>query len=343
MFFRKKLKDPFKGIQACLQKRDYEGALDWFETLLARDPQNTKVRIRFADTLVLAGNPVGAVEQLHMVADQLVEKGFIIRAIAISKRIFQIDPRQTDVHEKLAKMTEERLNLSQGGSHLEGVLTEPGEAVLQKIDKTDQFSTFPTERPEAFSELEVGVNMSVESRDSLPAVDSVTQAGEPDSEIIDSLREDIDLIIGDVNSSKLGEIERESEPPTHIPLFSDLTTQEFIEVALVLNCRLFKAGETVVREGDSGNSMFIVSTGEVRASVNRDGKQQLVARLRDGDFFGEMAVLSGKPRTATVIAVKNTEVLVLSRDNLQKICSRHPNVEEKIRIAYNERLANKNT
>ena len=84
--------------------------------------------------------------------------------------------------------------------------------------------------------------------------------------------------------------------------------------------------------------MFIVSTGEVRATGDRDGQQLPVATLRDGDFFGEMAVLSGEPRTATVTAVKNTEVLELSRENLREICSRHPHVEAKIRLAYDERV-----
>jgi cAMP-dependent protein kinase regulator len=128
-------------------------------------------------------------------------------------------------------------------------------------------------------------------------------------------------------------------PPTHIPLFSDLTTQEFIAVALLLSRRVAKVGEQIVREGDPGDSMFIVSTGEVRATVLRGGQQVSVATLRDGDFFGEMAVLSGEPRTATVTAVKATELLELSREHLREIESRHPEVEAKIRLAYDERIA----
>ena len=108
MVFRKKRKDPFKEIQSCLQKRDYKGALDWFNTLLQKDPKNTQIRLRFADTLVLAGSKTEAVKQLRIVADELADKGFMIRAIAINKKILQIDPRQSDVHEKLAAMKEER-------------------------------------------------------------------------------------------------------------------------------------------------------------------------------------------------------------------------------------------
>ena len=87
-------------------------------------------------------------------------------------------------------------------------------------------------------------------------------------EDIDSL---IDSIIDDVGSSAKGEEEIEHEPPTHIPLFSDLTTAEFVDVALLLMRRVAKAGEVIVNEGDPGESMFIISTGEVRATVNKDG------------------------------------------------------------------------
>ena len=74
MAFRKKRKDPFKEIQSCLQKRDYKGALDWFNTLLRKDPKNTQIRLRFADTLVLAGSKREAVKQLRVVADELADK-----------------------------------------------------------------------------------------------------------------------------------------------------------------------------------------------------------------------------------------------------------------------------
>ena len=119
-------------------------------------------------------------------------------------------------------------------------------------------------------------------------------------EDIDSL---IDSIIDDVGSSAIGEQPTEDEPPTHIPLFSDLTTPEFIDVALLLVRRVLKVGEQAMLEGDPGDSMFIISTGEVRATVERDGRQVPVATFRDGDFFGEMAVLLGEPRTATVTRI----------------------------------------
>jgi len=452
MAFRKKRKDPFKEIQSCLQKRDYKGALDWFNTLLQKDPKNTQIRLRFADTLVLAGSKKEAVKQLRVVADELAEKGFMIRAIAINKKILQIDPRQTDVQEKLAAMKEERSSPAPGLSLAEA-LTQPDAPIRRASEETPTPAPAPTptppppreDLPQTLPDLEESMAMEFGDTGEMPApapspealepepvteapldadpsfteapielgagpepepepepeivtvdahteepaielsfddieeppsspeivlevdqpeevsVEEVDVAGEeleviefeaesePDiaaegsdplvgllGEDIDSL---IDSIIVDVGNSAVGEQPTQDEPATHIPLFSDLTTPEFIDVALLLVRRVLNVGEQVVLEGDPGDSMFIISTGEVRATVERDGRQVPVATLRDGDFFGEMAVLSGEPRTATVTAVKSTEVLELSRDNLREICSRHPHVEAKIRLAYDERMA----
>ena len=451
MAFRKKKQDPFHEIQACLQRRDYKSALDWFNTLLQKDPKNTQIRLRFADTLVLAGSKREAVKQFRVVADELAEKGFMIRAIAINKKILQLDPSQTDVHQKLAAMNEERstdsasraalsellhrpsdlprrtatapppkdapppaslpkLSLEESmamefgdGHDLSGASESPIEEVeiveeiepvvtsepkapateefaggFELVDEatpaapparafTDEAPTF-AEEPVVFTdsaaeeeeeeeieiftidadasegagELSFGgveevevIELDVESEPALAAGGAESLIGAL-GEDIDSL---IDSIIDDIGSSAKGAAPAREPPPTHIPLFSDLTTSEFIAVALLLVRRVAKVGEVIVREGDPGESMFIVSTGEVRATILRDGRQAPVATMRDGDFFGEMAVLSGEPRTATVTAVKSTELLELSREHLSEICARHPHVEAKIRLAYDERVS----
>jgi CRP-like cAMP-binding protein len=140
-----------------------------------------------------------------------------------------------------------------------------------------------------------------------------------------------------VGSSVSGTAPPPPKAATRIPLFSDLTADEFVDVAIMLVRRSEKAGTVIVTEGDPGDSMFIVSTGEVEATREQDGETVKLATLSDGDFFGEMAVLSGEPRTATVTVVKNTELLELSRSDLNTICSRHPEVEAKLRLAYDER------
>jgi hypothetical protein len=477
MAARKKGKEPFREIQARLQKRDYKGALGWFQTLLEKEKKNTQIRLRYADTLVLAGSKNEAIKQYRIVADELAESGFMIRAIAINKKIVQLDPRQSDVHQKLAAQNEAR---SKGRSAAMAQLasaitsdpamdgppsvespppTEPSppptskeaeppatptmsledslamefgesahgsrppepsapveeepveeieisteeEQILEPIEE-EEAPVVPTagkeeeieivldsssppglaqEEPQEFeivSDEEGAPSFSqepvLESEPTLESeedatervLESVAEEGEEGEEgpevefeietepeaaadgaapLVGILGEDIDSlidsIIDDVGSSAGGAPPPPppaGDTPGGIPLFSQLTMQEFIDVAVVLDRRSVAVGTVIVKEGDPGDSMFIVSTGEVDATVEEDGGPVKVASFHDGDFFGEMAVLSGEPRTATVTAAKNTELLELSRENLLKIFSKHPEVEAKIRLAYDERAMN---
>src|SRR5512145_1802703 len=143
MAFRKKKQDPFLEIQACLQRRDYKSALDWFNTLLQKDPKNTQIRLRFADTLVLAGSKREAVKQFRVVADELAEKGFMIRAIAINKKILQLDPSQTDVHQKLASMNEERSTETSSRAALQRLLHKPTDPLKRSSDAPTQRALVP--------------------------------------------------------------------------------------------------------------------------------------------------------------------------------------------------------
>jgi hypothetical protein len=636
MAFLKRSKDPFKAIQACLQKRDYKGALVWFDPLLKKDAKNTQIRLRYADTLVLAGSKREAIRQYRIVADELAEAGFMIRAIAISKKIVQLDPTQSDVHQKLAQMNEERSKGTAAAAiplqaapvsedaHVEAstpevleapvegsapeVLEAPAEETVPEVleapveesvpevleapgveepipdvlevpqveeatpevveapqmeeatpdvvevqeepasvpdffdtpgeeevapseedssvsfDETPAAETAePTLTLEESMEMEFGetgradaaeeVSEAVDSEQvgevqedveftideveisegedqSAPAIEfdtpvepeptetaesvgfEVPEGGEPafaeeplafeedkaapiagedesvvapeaevslpseedaqidigeefplqpsadldvgaeaeshdlfdespekveeslevaaedaaagaaidvaesepdlfeqpdtemfevepegilagidtepeaaangESPLVGLLGDDIDSlvdsIIDDVVTSGSGQTQAPAAPAaTRIPLFSDLTAVEFVDVAIMLVRRAEKAGTMIVREGDPGDSMFIVSTGEVEATRGDGDEKVTLATLSDGDFFGEMAVLTGEPRTATVTTVKNTELLELSRNDLNTICSRHPEVEAKLRLAADER------
>ena len=141
---------------------------------------------------------------------------------------------------------------------------------------------------------------------------------------------------GDQASTDRGSLE---SADTHIPLFSHLAVDEYVEVLKLLSWRIVKAGEAVVRQGDPGHSMFIISSGRVEAAVDKGGRRQVISTLKDGDFFGEMALLAGGARSATVTALEGTELLELERDKLDQIFSRYPEIEAKLRLAAEERSA----
>jgi len=100
----------------------------------------------------------------------------------------------------------------------------------------------------------------------------------------------------------------------------------------------FEAGDVVVAEGAPGNSMFILTSGRVKAYVKTPkGKSMKVQEFEEGDFFGEIAVLTGKPRTATLTAAVDCECLELNRETLDEITKTHPGVREVLKKFQKER------
>ena len=100
---------------------------------------------------------------------------------------------------------------------------------------------------------------------------------------------------------------------------------------------VFAPGETVIRAGDPGSSMFVVHNGRVQVQVNDNGRHRTVATLNEGDFFGEMALFTGEPRTANVIAVEETEVLEIGHGAMKRIFETNPDLVESLSFIIAER------
>jgi putative ABC transport system ATP-binding protein len=98
-----------------------------------------------------------------------------------------------------------------------------------------------------------------------------------------------------------------------IELFKSLTPRQLTDVAEKMTKRHYAAGEPIIREGESGEEFFLVSDGEVEI----DRADHEIARLGPGEFFGEVALISGEPRNATVVAVGDVDTYVLGKDDFQ--------------------------
>ena len=128
------------------------------------------------------------------------------------------------------------------------------------------------------------------------------------------------------------------ELPT-IPLFSDLSKNAFIQLLEQMKMKNFGPSEVIIREGAVDDSMFIISHGKVKVTKTSDAGQEIVlAHLSDGAFFGEMALLSESPRTASVIAAEDTVLFEVSRDVLAKVIKNFPSVEGILNRFYRQRL-----
>ena len=113
-----------------------------------------------------------------------------------------------------------------------------------------------------------------------------------------------------------------------VELFSTLTEAERAELLAIARPVLYAAGEAVVRQGQPGRSLFVVMRGE--ASVTLSGTQGEVARLRAGDVFGEMSLLTGEERSATITAISDCDLLEIEADGFRRLVLTNPSVVERV-------------
>ncbi|MDP8959161.1 MAG: cyclic nucleotide-binding domain-containing protein [Actinomycetota bacterium] len=109
---------------------------------------------------------------------------------------------------------------------------------------------------------------------------------------------------------------------TGCPLFSRLKRRQLQALVSSAKQREFESGAAIVKEGDSGLGFYLILSGRVEV---RKGPRRL-RELGPGDFFGEMALLDGAPRSADVVAMEPTECLILTSWELHGVISTHPSV-----------------
>ncbi|MCA1816288.1 MAG: mechanosensitive ion channel family protein, partial [Acidobacteria bacterium] len=116
-----------------------------------------------------------------------------------------------------------------------------------------------------------------------------------------------------------------------VDIFAPLSPEELARLAAACESRTYAPGEPIIRAGAAGDSMFVIHRGgvEVRAQ-SADGKMRTVAALEEGAFFGEMALFTGAPRTANVIAKEETEVLEIGHRAMKRLFETNPDLVESL-------------
>jgi anion transporter len=111
----------------------------------------------------------------------------------------------------------------------------------------------------------------------------------------------------------------------NIPLFSGLSREDIAKVLGKLEEKTFDSGTKIFSQGDKGDSFYLIQSGAVQVVLEgAGGRSESIAVLGPQDWFGEMALLSGEPRSATIITVKNTVVWNLSRESWDELIEKHP-------------------
>jgi CRP-like cAMP-binding protein len=310
----RKLKDDAAEAAA---KGKLDAAADLYREAAEADPRDVAARQKLAEVLRRAGRTPEAIRAYRDVADGFGRGGLLIKAIAISKAILELDPGHVETQSTLAALYARK-------AEAEGARPPPRTVMVQARRAA------PDPTRSAFARIQVAAEeAAAEGLDEDVAVEAGPFAVE---------------VTGDEPLAfASAEPPRAAPPPApaqpRVPIFSDLSREAFLALtAGMVLCRVAD-GEPVVREGEDGTSFYVVASGRFAVSKRDDaGAPVALAHLGEGDFFGEMALLSGAPRAATVTAEQDGEVLELRADVLLEIARRHPHLARTLRRFYRQRL-----
>jgi hypothetical protein len=283
-----------ESLAELIARKKYGRALDVLRAQFQGASRDPRLRMQLADVLVLAGRPKEAEPILAELAEEYAREGFAAKAIAVLKRLQRIAPGQPLVESRLAELLHARM-----GAHTPAPVAaaESGgglEIGMEEIAIGD--TPFADAPPAARAVAE-------------PAAAASADAGIPASE-------------------RAGE----GEPTAGgIPLFAGCSEEELRSIIARFELVCFEPGDIVVTEGQPGDSLFVLTTGALRAFVrDRAGRSVRVRDMPEGSFFGEVALLRGQPRSATVTCATRCELLELDRASLDEITAVYPRVRQLI-------------
>jgi hypothetical protein len=325
------------SVDDLIARKKYARAIQLLNEQFKQGHRQPRLRLRMADVLILAGRQREAVPLLRGLADEFAVDGFAAKAIAVLKKAQRIEPR-ADVERKLATLIKQQRerNEPEPGTMVPGQLAgfEIGMEEFAPLAGAPALEPpRPAPLPEPVIE-EIGVEPI---GDEPPAAASEADAEGADAESIG------DELIGALEEMLSQAAAAPAAPPPEgapeSPLFRHFSAEELAAVIGGLELIAYDPGDIIISQGEPGSSLFVLTSGVAKAFVRDErGRNTLARQMEEGSFFGEISILSGKPRTATVTAATRCELLELDRPRLDEITAKHPRVLEVLRQFYEERI-----
>lgn len=138
---------------------------------------------------------------------------------------------------------------------------------------------------------------------------------------------------------KEAQVDSREDALRHVDFLDALPTEALHQLAEQTARRLFAPGEPIIREGDHGDELFIVLRGQVRVHLGSGKRRREVSRLGPGQFFGEMSLMTGAMRTASVSAATEVDLMVIGKRAFQPVLETAPELAETISSVLTERSA----
>jgi tetratricopeptide (TPR) repeat protein len=333
-----------------IKKQDWEQARSSLEHLGNIEQDNPQVQLKLGDIQQRLGDHIHAITSYHQSAWILTKQGFMQKALALYKIILRLDPYNTEAINRSKELMMDLESLKKQSSTILSFKTEFEEKVEQKVEtevglplgiEEEAVQKVEAEvRPpsgieeEAVQKIEVEPSVKIED-----FIERTSYAEEPlvtthPAELHEQEEVEIQLKTG---TSELHQ--GEEEPPSYIPsLFASLPEDEIKQLIDRVEPQLFSPGQMILEEGDSGDSIFSIKSGHARVVSHILGKELELATLSAGDVFGEVAFLTGRPRTASVIALDRLEVIEFKKFLLEEIFEKYPDILKKLDDFYQCRV-----
>ncbi|MBK8010574.1 MAG: cyclic nucleotide-binding domain-containing protein [Deltaproteobacteria bacterium] len=291
---------------------DFVGALRFAAEIVRVSPRDHRARVKVGLSFGAIDRPGIAVDVLLTTAESLLAGGFVLSAIAVCRAAFSFGVDVKRVRGLLARIHP----MIAGVVSRDRARVTPPTPPFVRIDETpDSLLTIESEA-ELF-EVAQSLALSV-------AVDGAGECSDRDER-----RPGVDASRDALDAMKVA-----------VPLFSDLSADAFVSLVERLGYVNLGPDEIVIQQGSTGSSVYVLLQGEVEVSSENDG-HRVLARLGPGSLFGEMALITQKPRSATVRTTQPSELFEIDRSVVESVATAYPTiVDEVVNFARRRLLMN---
>lgn len=311
-------------------------AVEAYAELEAREPTSPQWSKRLAESYRKLGRNEEAIAAFERAADRFVQDGFLVQAIAMCKLILQIDAARTATTQRLVALTTSQLPKVRGRPKAP-TLPPPG----APLDIIELSTLVPRARKLHKPDGSLsGITL-------LPIDDEVIQIELDDIQSAPPASIEDAIAVADLEWPAEVEVVEAPATPTRIeltqgarlalrdtPLFARLTQRELERLIGRMAFQQLEPDDLVFAEGDPGRTLYVVTDGEVVV----EAKNRELARLGAGAFFGEIALVTELPRSATVRAATRVDLLAIDRDVVREAIAEQPRVVDVLLAFVRTRL-----
>ncbi len=290
----------WERLYRLLTNRDWPEALKAIDEIIDEEPENANHYLKKGDICMKAGDKAGSLNAYLRAAWYLNNQGFLRKSLAVYKMALRLDPDNDEANRAANRIMMEIESSARTSTKEWTGVFEPGQP-------SGEAETFEMEAEEQAVLLQ-----PVASQDEVSSGGTVSEETE------------------DPRAGLRG--------PSPQGFLSHFTGSEIEEILSRSELRNFADGETVVREGDTGDSIYVIKSGSASVVGHFFGRVVHLENLSEGDIFGEVAFLTGRTRTANVISKGGLEAYELDRLLLEELVERRPEILSQINEIYIKRV-----